>query len=148
MTGITFTANRIETGEAVWLTDDLSWTEDAARAFRFADDLVESARRAIARAERRNEVVAVYEMRGDDAVSRPSARETIRAAHGPSITPPADLHGAGSATPPVISPSMYRYDAVYHGVVRSRAAQFRDQVERRLSGALTEEEFKPLRLQN
>ena len=148
MTGITFTANRIETGEAVWLTDDLSWTEDAARAFRFADDLVESARRAIARAERRNEVVAVYEMRGDDAVSRPSARETIRAAHGPSITPPADLHGAGSATPPVISPSMYRYDAVDHGVVRSRAAQFRDQVERRLSGALTEEEFKPLRLQN
>ena len=32
--------------------------------------------------------------------------------------------------------------------LRHRAAQFREQVEMRLSGALTEEEFKPLRLMN
>lgn len=32
--------------------------------------------------------------------------------------------------------------------VRHRAAQFRDQVERRLNGSLTEDEFKPLRLMN
>ncbi len=43
---------------------------------------------------------------------------------------------------------MYRYDAFDARLVRERAAQFRDQVVRRLSGALTEDEFKPLRLQN
>jgi sulfite reductase (NADPH) hemoprotein beta-component len=32
--------------------------------------------------------------------------------------------------------------------VKERVAQYRDQVERRLSGALTEDEFKPLRLMN
>ena len=45
-------------------------------------------------------------------------------------------------------PAMYRYDDIDHELVRTRAAQFRDQVERRLRGELTEEEFKPLRLQN
>ena len=43
---------------------------------------------------------------------------------------------------------MYRYDDFDHGFVAERASQFRGQVERRLSGALTEEQFKPLRLQN
>lgn len=43
---------------------------------------------------------------------------------------------------------MYRYDQYDDAFVRARVAQFRKQVERRLSGALTEDEFKPLRLQN
>src|SRR6476659_4678065 len=43
---------------------------------------------------------------------------------------------------------MYRYDEFDHKFVRERTAQFRDQVNRRLSGELTEEEFKPLRLMN
>ena len=43
---------------------------------------------------------------------------------------------------------LYRYDAVDRQFVRDRVAQFRDQVERRLSGALSEDEFKPLRLMN
>jgi sulfite reductase (NADPH) hemoprotein beta-component len=43
---------------------------------------------------------------------------------------------------------MYRYDEFDHQFVRERVAQFRGQVERRLSGALNEEEFKPLRLMN
>ena len=43
---------------------------------------------------------------------------------------------------------MYRYDEFDDRFVRNRVAQFRSQVERRLSGALTEDEFKPLRLQN
>ena len=43
---------------------------------------------------------------------------------------------------------MYRYDEFDFSFVRQRARLFRDQVERRLSGALTEDEFKPLRLQN
>jgi sulfite reductase (NADPH) hemoprotein beta-component len=43
---------------------------------------------------------------------------------------------------------MYRYDEFDDRFVRERVAQFRTQVERRLSGALTEDEFKPLRLKN
>jgi sulfite reductase (NADPH) hemoprotein beta-component len=43
---------------------------------------------------------------------------------------------------------MYRYDTFDREFVASRVAQFRGQVERRLSGDLTEEQFKPLRLQN
>ncbi len=43
---------------------------------------------------------------------------------------------------------MYGYNEFDAGFVRSRVAEFRNQVERRISGALTEEEFKPLRLKN
>ncbi len=43
---------------------------------------------------------------------------------------------------------MYRYDQFDHQIVAERVAQFRGQVERRLSGELTEDEFRILRLQN
>ena len=43
---------------------------------------------------------------------------------------------------------MYRYNAFDEEFVQERVAQYRNQVERRLSGALTEDEFKPLRLMN
>lgn len=43
---------------------------------------------------------------------------------------------------------MYRYDEFDHTLVNERVHQFRDQVERRLSGELTEDQFKPLRLMN
>jgi|SRR5271165_2320495 len=43
---------------------------------------------------------------------------------------------------------MYVYDEFDRTFVAERAAQFRDQVARRLSGELTEDEFKPLRLMN
>ncbi len=43
---------------------------------------------------------------------------------------------------------MYRYDEFDHAFVGERVAQFRDQVRRRVSGELDEEQFKPLRLQN
>jgi sulfite reductase (NADPH) hemoprotein beta-component len=43
---------------------------------------------------------------------------------------------------------MYRYDEFDAALVRERVEEFRDQVERRASGALTEDQFKPLRLMN
>ncbi len=43
---------------------------------------------------------------------------------------------------------MYVYDEFDSTFIAERAAQFRDQVARRLSGDLTEDEFKPLRLMN
>ena len=45
-------------------------------------------------------------------------------------------------------PTFYRYDEFDRTLVSERVAQFRDQVERRLAGELTEDEFKPLRLMN
>src|SRR6202158_277613 len=43
---------------------------------------------------------------------------------------------------------MYRYDEFDHTFVHERVAQFCEQVERRLLGKLTEDEFRPLRLRN
>ncbi|THD84427.1 nitrite/sulfite reductase [Aliigemmobacter aestuarii] len=43
---------------------------------------------------------------------------------------------------------MYDYTDFDEAFVRSRVAQFRGQVERRLDGSLTEDEFRPLRLMN
>lgn len=43
---------------------------------------------------------------------------------------------------------MYRYDNFDQEMVTTRVAEFRDQVERRLAGKLTEEQFRPLRLMN
>jgi len=43
---------------------------------------------------------------------------------------------------------MYKYDAIDRQLVNERVAQFRDQVRRWQSGELTNDEFRPLRLQN
>ncbi|HEY0301477.1 MAG TPA: nitrite/sulfite reductase, partial [Rhizomicrobium sp.] len=43
---------------------------------------------------------------------------------------------------------MYRYDEFDAQFVAERVKQFRGQVERRLTGELTEDQFKPLRLMN
>ncbi|WP_417453472.1 nitrite/sulfite reductase [Kiloniella sp.] len=43
---------------------------------------------------------------------------------------------------------MYRYDEFDYDFVQQRVAQFGDQVERRIEGDLTEDQFKPLRLMN
>ena len=130
MNGVKFTANRIETGSVVWLAGDLSWTEDAGMACRFTGDHAMRARHAVDGAEQRNEIIAAYEVAVDDAAPRPSAREAIREARGPGITPPADRQAAAGPVPPpvpaTVSPAMYRYDTLDHELVRRRAAQFRD----------------------
>ena len=43
---------------------------------------------------------------------------------------------------------MYRYDQYDQAMVDARVEEFRDQCRRRLEGKLTEDQFKPLRLQN
>jgi sulfite reductase (NADPH) hemoprotein beta-component len=43
---------------------------------------------------------------------------------------------------------MYRYDLYDQAIVDARVDEFRDQVRRRISGELTEDQFKPLRLKN
>jgi sulfite reductase (NADPH) hemoprotein beta-component len=43
---------------------------------------------------------------------------------------------------------MYRYDTIDKEFVADRAAEFREQVNRRLAGEITEDQFKPIRLLN
>ena len=43
---------------------------------------------------------------------------------------------------------MYQYTDFDRQFVRNRAAQYRDQLERNLSGSLSDDDFRPLRLQN
>ena len=43
---------------------------------------------------------------------------------------------------------MYKYDTYDQAMVDTRVEEFRDQVKRRLEGHLSEDQFKPLRLQN
>jgi len=43
---------------------------------------------------------------------------------------------------------MYKYDAIDQKIINERVAQYRDQTRRFLAGELTEDEFRPLRLQN
>ena len=43
---------------------------------------------------------------------------------------------------------MYKYSDTDKKIIASRVKQFENQVNRRLEGKLTEEEFKPLRLMN
>lgn len=43
---------------------------------------------------------------------------------------------------------MYRYDEIDRSMVSERVEEFREQVQARLSGALTEDQFRPLRLMN
>jgi sulfite reductase (NADPH) hemoprotein beta-component len=43
---------------------------------------------------------------------------------------------------------MYRYDEFDQDFVNARVAEFTDQVDRRLAGEITEEQFRPLRLMN
>ena len=43
---------------------------------------------------------------------------------------------------------MYKYDQYDQAIVDARVEEFRDQVQRRLAGQITEDQFKPLRLMN
>lgn len=43
---------------------------------------------------------------------------------------------------------MYKYDKIDQQLVNERVAQYRDQTRRYLAGELTEDEFRPIRLQN
>lgn len=43
---------------------------------------------------------------------------------------------------------MYKYDTYDQAIVDARVDEFRDQVKRRLSGEMSEDQFKPLRLMN
>ncbi|HQT46797.1 MAG: nitrite reductase [Acidocella sp. 20-63-7] len=151
------TANRLRDGATVWLTPGGDWVERVEAAALFEDAALPQGLQEA----QRNIVVDLHEvpaLRGRDGVPEPvSQREQIRA-QGPSVR--ADLavgawRDQGGVLPPLPSErsnspyaGIYRYDDYDRQFLRDRAAQFGDQVARRISGALSEEEFKPLRLMN
>ncbi len=62
---------------------------------------------------------------------------------------PASQHAAVSDRPkPETETYMYVYDEYDQRIIEDRVKQFRDQTRRYLAGELSEEEFRPLRLQN
>src|SRR5579871_2164242 len=82
-----------------------------------------------------------------------SRRLTSRTATGSSPATCANTSGR-AASPSIFfrfpkgKPVMYAYDELDRTLLNERVEEFRDQVKRRLSGELTEDEFKMLRLQN
>ena len=89
MTDVIFTANRLNDGVVIWLTDALCWSETATKAAVFSDTGAEAARNEVAAACLRNYIVAAYEVAVDGRADR-SMRERIRAGRGPTIIPPQD----------------------------------------------------------
>lgn len=120
MTGVKFTANRLDDGVVVWLTARLVWSEAAREAGTFAEDdedrAAATARSAVAAACHRNEIVAAYEVAVDGRADI-SMREHIRSRRGPTITPPTDAGptdagptdaGPGDAEPGDAGPTRIR----------------------------------------
>ena len=156
------TANRLTDGEAVWFASRWQLGRDASRNAEVASDKEAEARlQAIGDAAyANNEVVDVnlidVDLVGGEIV--PSRlRERIRAAGPTNRTDlgkqalPVDAGGLTQQRKGRTRPErrkMYRYDEFDHDFVKARVAEFSDQVERRLAGEITEDQFKPLRLMN
>ena len=147
------TANRLRDGASVWLSEAVDWVEQIEAATRFDEATLPAALEAAQADQGSEQIVDVH-----SAPAPLTYREQIRA-NGPSVR--ADLGTQSSRLarvsplpqPPLANSSspyagIYRYDDYDRQYLRDRAAQFRQQVERRLSGELSEDEFKPLRLMN
>jgi sulfite reductase (NADPH) hemoprotein beta-component len=155
------TANRLTDGVVVWLDPAQEWTERLDAAAVLGDDILQIVLEQV-RNRDRDIAVDIRDIPVDVIEGRPAPkarRERLRAA-GPSVRD--DLAGAAPedrwARPPLPAPpsvtstspyaGIYRYDEYDRQFLRERAEQFRRQVQRRLSGELSEDEFKPLRLMN
>ncbi|WP_142781704.1 DUF2849 domain-containing protein [Agrobacterium sp. T29] len=155
------TANRLTDGVVIWLGAAETWIEQLDDAMILDDEFVPT---AIERLQQRDPNVAV-DIRAIpvDSVNNlpvPQARRERLRGIGPSVRPdlgdtPSDQRWAIAPLPeppslPSTSPfaGIYRYDEFDRQFLRDRAEQFRGQVNRRLSGELNEDEFKPFRLMN
>lgn len=155
------TANRLTDGVVVWLDTAKSWNDQLETAAVFDDEALSA---SIDMLQARDQHVAV-DIRGIpvDVISGspvPQARRERLRGVGPSVrpdlatTPPGDRWAAAPLPEPPSATStspfagIYRYDEYDRQFLRDRAEQFRGQVNRRLTGELSEDEFKPFRLMN
>ncbi len=147
------TASRLRDGASVWLGDASTWVDKIEGARRFEDDALEAALETARADQADHRVVDVH-----SAPAPLTYREQIRT-QGPSVRADLGTQAGRPARADVLPPppselvrspyaGIYRYDEYDRQFLRDRAAQFRQQVERRLAGELTEDEFKPLRLMN
>ena len=155
------TANRLTDGVVVWLDATQSWTERLDGAFILDDATVPSVLDTLQQRDV-NLAVDIRAISVDVVDDRPvpqARRERLRGV-GPSVRPdlaatPSDKRWASGPLPEPPSATstspfagIYRYDEYDRQFLRDRAGQFRNQVNRRLSGELSEDEFKPFRLMN
>ena len=154
-------ANRLTDGVVVWLAQEHQWVEALENAQVFPGHALESAVNAGQQAVLENVVVSPVaqpvELVGGGVM--PSAlRERLRAT-GPSVRTDLGKQAqvAGQTKTVQYRPIMpvsvehagiYRYEAFERAFLKERAAQFEQQVGRRLSGELDEESFKVYRLMN
>ena len=132
------TANDLLEGDVVYFTAAATWSRDIQKAEVFSDEAIAQVRLIEAMAQA-NVIVGAYLMPIQhtrmDMHQPISARNSVP--RGRRIMPTANRNK-----------HMYKYNDFDHAFVTSRNAQFREQVNRRISGALSEDEFKPLRLMN
>ncbi len=155
------TANRLTDGVVVWLNRTAQWTGQLADAALFNGESVQAALEQVSRTDQQIAVeIREIPVAMTGGVPVPEARREQLRSTGPSVR--ADLAGTAPdsrwAQPPFPPPpsassrspyaGIYRYDEYDRQFLRDRAEQFRHQVQRRLSGELSEDEFKPLRLMN
>lgn len=155
------TANRLSDGVVVWLGSNGEWTDRLEAADALDGDALQSALETV-RDRDRDVAVDIRDIPADLVEGRPvpqARRERLRGA-GPSVREDLAKTAVGErwARPPLPAPpsatsrspyaGIYRYDEYDRQFLRDRAEQFRRQVQRRLSGELNEDEFKPLRLMN
>ncbi len=156
------TGNRLRDGQAVWLAGDGGWSERIGAARLFGDAEIDAGLALVSTPAVALEVVDLQaapavEVAGEAVPA--SHRERIRSL-GPSVRTDLgkqagldDSVREGASEPPPSFPQppfagIYQYDQLDRQFLRERAEAFRHQVARRLAGALSEEEFKPLRLMN
>ncbi|SCB36147.1 DUF2849 domain-containing protein [Rhizobium hainanense] len=161
MTQSVVTANRLIDGVVVWLDIADGWSDRLESAAVLDDEAIVI---SIDRLQTRDHNIAV-DIRGIpvdiiDGVPAPKARRERLRSLGPSVRPDlaATAPGARWAATPLPNPpsatstspfaGIYRYDEYDRQFLRDRAEQFRNQVNRRLCGELSEDEFKPFRLMN
>ena len=89
MTDRIITANWLQDGAVIWMTDSLGWSIDRSVAGIFSEARFEQARGQAALDEQNNLVTAVYEI-VIDGKAEMSMRERIRANQGPTVAPPSD----------------------------------------------------------
>lgn len=135
---VVVSANCLLAGHVLYLNKNQEWVKTLASAYPFEN--LEEANAVAAKATDPGRVIGIelvgVALEGAQAVPR-HYREAIRA------------KGPGAYVfPRQRERLMYQYSEFDKAFLKERVAQYRDQVSRRLAGALTEEEFKPLRLMN
>ncbi|NLY64293.1 MAG: DUF2849 domain-containing protein [Alcaligenaceae bacterium] len=157
-----FSANRLHDGVVVWLGSNQDWVEDLESATLFNEQTIEQARLLAQKSDRENFVTGIQELPAEyqDNIPVPSDyKERIRS-KGPSVRPDLGKQAGdkGNGNPyydPTLQPrqanrqaGIYQYDEEEHEFLKDRAAFFGQQVQRRLKGELSEDEFKTYRLMN